>query len=352
MKKFYYVFLTVFLVVLIGVAAVGAQETPKAVKGGILNGRAIKLPAPAYPEAAKLENAGGPVSVAVTVDEEGNVIDAVAATEITITADDNSSMEAKPIHPALREAAEKAAREAKFSPTKLSGQPVRVSGTITYNFVAGSPPEQDRVLRPIDGRVINGRAITLPKPAYPSAAAEARVTGAVNIQVSIDEAGNVITATVASGHPLLSAPAVEAAREAKFSPTRLSGQPVKITGILTYYFKADGEWYTGETAPEAPVDGGVVNSKATSFPMPAYPPAARAVRAGGAVSVHVVIDEQGNVVTAMAVSGNPLLRSAAVTAAQDAKFSPTLLEGKPITVTGILVYNFVADDGYGNAKVH
>jgi periplasmic protein TonB len=89
------------------------------------------------------------------------------------------------------------------------------------------------------------------------------------------------------------------------------------------------------------ISGGVLNGKATSLPKPAYPPAARAVRASGAVSVQVLIDENGNVVSASAVSGNPLLRAAAVSAARGAKFSPTKLSGQPVKVSGVITYNFV-----------
>jgi protein TonB len=89
------------------------------------------------------------------------------------------------------------------------------------------------------------------------------------------------------------------------------------------------------------VSGGVLNGKAISLPKPAYPPAAKAVRAGGSVSVQVLIDENGNVVSANAVSGHPLLQAAAASAARSAKFSPTLLSGQPVKVSGVITYNFV-----------
>ncbi len=89
------------------------------------------------------------------------------------------------------------------------------------------------------------------------------------------------------------------------------------------------------------ISGGVLNGKATSLPKPPYPPAARAVRASGAVTVQVLIDESGNVVSASAVSGHPLLRAAAVSAARSAKFSPTQLSGQPVKVSGVITYNFV-----------
>lgn len=90
------------------------------------------------------------------------------------------------------------------------------------------------------------------------------------------------------------------------------------------------------------ISGGVLNGKATSLPKPAYPPIAKAARASGAVNVQVTIDESGNVISASAVSGHPLLRQSAITAARQAKFRPTVLSGQPVKVTGVIVYNFVA----------
>ena|ERR1041385_7725928 len=91
---------------------------------------------------------------------------------------------------------------------------------------------------PISGGVLNGKAISLPKPAYPPIARQAHASGTVVVQVTIDENGNVISAHAVSGHPLLQAVAVAAARGARFSPTKLSGQPVKVTGVITYNFVA------------------------------------------------------------------------------------------------------------------
>ena len=90
------------------------------------------------------------------------------------------------------------------------------------------------------------------------------------------------------------------------------------------------------------VSGGVINGKASRLVQPPYPPAAKAVHASGTVNVQVLIDESGNVVSASATSGNPLLRAAAVQAARSSKFTPTQLSGQPVKVSGIIVYNFVA----------
>lgn len=93
--------------------------------------------------------------------------------------------------------------------------------------------------------------------------------------------------------------------------------------------------------PPDMVSGGVVNGKAVNLVKPPYPPAAKAVRAAGAVNVEVVIDEQGNVVSANAISGHPLLRPSAESAARSSKFSPTILSGKPVKIRGVIIYTFL-----------
>jgi protein TonB len=102
-------------------------------------------------------------------------------------------------------------------------------------------PKEDikpKVPPTISKGVINGTALNLPRPAYPAAAKAIRVSGDVNVQVTIDEQGNVISASAVSGHALLKQVSEQAARSAKFRPTLLSGQPVKVTGIIVYKFSA------------------------------------------------------------------------------------------------------------------
>ena len=86
--------------------------------------------------------------------------------------------------------------------------------------------------------------------------------------------------------------------------------------------------------------GGVLNTSATERVQPDYPPLAKAAQVSGAVIVEVLIDEEGNVSSARAVSGHPLLRDAAVGAARNWKFTPTTLSGEPVRVIGTLTFNF------------
>ena len=113
------------------------QRTPDAskaaIRAGALNGRALKGPQPVYPAVARAAGAQGRVMVEVVVNEDGKV----------------ESAKALDGHPLLRQAAVDAARQWEFAPTKLSNQPVKVAGRISFNFTmtqgyegaaAGAPP--------------------------------------------------------------------------------------------------------------------------------------------------------------------------------------------------------------------
>lgn len=93
---------------------------------------------------------------------------------------------------------------------------------------------------------------------------------------------------------------------------------------------------------EASIRGGELNGKAIMLPKATYPAIAREAHASGKVTVEVVIDESGKVTWARATGGHPLLQQAAVQAAYGARFVPARLDGKPVKVTGDIVYNFVS----------
>jgi TonB family protein len=131
-------------------------------------------------------------------------------------------------------------------------------------------------------------------------------------------------ATPASGR---SSPTPTSARPSPTAPSAVGPPPPKTTDA--------------GSAGRGSVSGGVLNGKAISLPKPAYPAVARAGKASGVVQVTVLIDEDGNVVSARAVSGHPLLYAAAAGAARQAKFTPTKVAGQPVKVSGVIVYNFI-----------
>jgi TonB family protein len=120
------------------------------------------------------------------------------------------------------------------------GLPGGVPGGVVGSGDEPPPPppalaEPPKIIRK-SGGVLAGEAIKRTEPAYPALAKAARVAGAVVVEVTIDEAGNVISSRSISGHPLLKDAAVQAARGWKFKPTLLAGQPVKVIGTLTFNF--------------------------------------------------------------------------------------------------------------------
>lgn len=112
--------------------------------------------------------------------------------------------------------------------------------TETPDKLEVSPPpvktkeERPKILKV--SMVLNGKARLLPKPPYPQMAAAVGAAGEVSVQVTIDESGNVISSHAVSGHPFLKQAAERAALGARFTPTILNDQPVKVTGVIVYRF--------------------------------------------------------------------------------------------------------------------
>jgi outer membrane biosynthesis protein TonB len=91
---------------------------------------------------------------------------------------------------------------------------------------------------PLNVGIINKKATYLPKPIFPQ---NCRCRGKINVSVLIDApSGKVVDAKTFSGHPLLRISAVEAARQARFSPLIYTGKPMIVKGILVYNFNSNG----------------------------------------------------------------------------------------------------------------
>ncbi len=246
--------------------------------------------------------------------------------------------------------------------------------------------------------IVPAQMVTTPTLSLPKEAYESGLGGMVRVKIAIDESGNVTSVEDVTGPgpvcrqvkrddvTAMREAAREAAMQARFNPATRKGNAVASSMWLNFDFPGtdakkdlaasndiaaptrDGIEYTvkpdlnystsavskdqinasttsrslrsGSEMPRL-INGGVLNGKATELPKPPYPAAARAVRASGAVSIQVLIDENGDVFSARAVSGHPLLRSASAIAACESRFTPTLLAGIPVRVAGIITYNFV-----------
>ena len=98
------------------------------------------------------------------------------------------------------------------------------------------PSPAPKPMKPVSGGVLNGTALSLPSPAYPESAKRMKVQGMVTVEVVLDETGKVLSANATDGPQMLRDAAVLAAKRARFSPTKLSGMPVKVSGVINYKF--------------------------------------------------------------------------------------------------------------------
>lgn len=191
----------------------------------------------------------------------------------------------------------------------------------------------------------------------------AGIDGALVLSIEVDKTGKVKKAEIVAGPawPCGTEPKGELSdvrRGVKenvlssvFSPAMKDGKPqssdLYINFVIGEAYQAELRKREREEAlrrgeePPRVVKGGVLNGKALRLPRPEYPFVARSQRLSGSASIQVLIDEKGDVVRAGSVSGHPALQESARTAACSAKFAPTLLDGKPVRVNGVITYNFV-----------
>lgn len=102
--------------------------------------------------------------------------------------------------------------------------------------VRATPQPQPPQIKKLSSEVLSGKAYHKPAPPYPELARKAGASGPVAVQILVDEQGRVVSAEATGGHPLLRQAAMRAAFQARFTPTTLGGQPVKVTGVITYNF--------------------------------------------------------------------------------------------------------------------
>lgn len=223
---------------------------------------------------------------------------------------------------------------------------VKIAAIILFHVIllGSSNAQQPSITEPT---LLNSPTIAKPK-----AARETGLGGSVSVLVKIDENGNVQAASDALGPdwvcPNVGSPdvialrnsAIYAAFSAKFEPKMVDGKPVPAETRVSINFPSDGK-RSGVMTINHRLPSDILDKEANLVPLPDFPPAAVSVKASGPVGLQILIEMDGTVISAEPVSGHPLLRTAARNAACKAKFKPTLISGKPVRVTGSIVYNFI-----------
>jgi periplasmic protein TonB len=151
----------------------------------------------------------------------------------------NKSREARKTATTDLPVASNAATKLASGPVDLKSPAVASNQVMPLVNIDSEPPPTPGprpILKPVSGGVLNGTAISLPSPLYPDAAKRTRTSGIVTVDVILDETGKVLSANASSGPAMLRDAAVQAALKARFSPTKLSGQPVKVSGVINYKF--------------------------------------------------------------------------------------------------------------------
>ena len=228
-------------------AAKSTQRAPLRVGGNVQMSKLIRKVAPLYPEAARSANVEGNVMLDMRIDEAGMV------SEVRVIRG----------HPLLDQAAIDAVRQWRYQPTLLNGEPVPVQTTVSISFSEGGvvriesaefvapvevpprTPSQTTVpfataprIEPlrVGGNVQESRIIHKVDPVYPEGARQARISGIVMLEVTVNEAGEVATIRVIRGHPLLDQAAVDAVRQWRYEPTYLNGVAVPVIATATVIF--------------------------------------------------------------------------------------------------------------------
>jgi TonB family protein len=315
-----------------GIIVYNFERLVKCIKVGIVNRKALNIPPPKlsniiHPKHLKLSKTLY-IQVRVVVNPTtGNVIDAKVLNA----------------HPLLRTALISSARLTKFAPAFINSKPIFVRGTIVYKI---NP--DGRVETKISEKIISGEAINLPIPHCPTGLERClKQTEKVTVEVEINETGYVTAAESLSGHPLLRAAAVAAARRARFTPTYENEKAVRATAVIEYGFSPTGaDKNTAEVISigvrRMVISGHfLVGVKRIFEPKVEYPAAAKFANIKGKVEVRVLVDEFGKVEKAEIVSGHRLLQKAALEAARSIKFeSPKLSSGTPVKVSGVITFEF------------
>jgi TonB family protein len=197
-----------------------------------------------------------------------------------------------------------------------------------------TPPPDSTKLEPIKVK----------KAVYPYEAGRQKLQGEVVVKILVSESGDVESAEVVSGDPLLAKSALDAVRKWKFKPYIKNGKPVKVATKLPFDFafsdkvedsvaKSSEPQSTDDTdSKPVHVGAGVTSGLLIHKVNPIYPDEALRDRIQGTVVLRAIIGKDGRIDQLSLVSGHRLLAPAAIGAVQQWRYKPYLLNGEPVKV--------------------
>ncbi len=189
--------------------------------------------------------------------------------------------------------------------------------------------------------------IQIKKVAYPYEAQEKKLQGEVVVRILVSETGDVETAEIVSGDPVLAKSALDAVKKWKFKPFIKNGKRVEVSTKLPFDF-AFSENINDEKVPRdtkaavqrVRISAGVSGGLLVHRVQPVYPPEARQARVQGTVVLHAIINKEGRIANLQLVSGPKELAQAAIGAVQQWRYRPYLLMGDPVEVDTEIQVNF------------
>ena len=350
-----------------------SQETtsaPVELSEGSVQALLVKKVAPVYPPLARQARIQGTVILKIVINKDGDVRDVQLISG----------------HPMLAPAAVEAVKQWKYQPYTKDGEVVEVSTMVRVNFTmpgGGPAPGGTAGDAPggVGGTVFSGvidgvraseaemraQRIQQIDPVYPPLAVQEKVQGPVVLDVRISATGDVQNMMIVSGHPMLTASAIDAVKQWKYRPHVINGNAVAVTSMVRLQFKLTENDTVGVVSEPSPlptmrrtsvegtptpialpqrirVSSGVSQGLLVSKVAPEYPDEARDQHIQGMVILQVRIDREGNVMNAELISGHSLLAPAAIEAVRQWKYRPYLLNGNALEVDTQVQVNFVLQE--------
>ena len=232
-----------------------------------------------------------------------------------------------------------AAGDARLSEGDTLAAQGQTAGAIRAYLDAASRFDEAKTSAPPPAPVRVGGAVKPPKqvkrvnPEYPVTALSSRVQGVVLLEVTIGADGRVSDVRVTRSIPLLDTAAVEAVRQWVYEPTVVNGRPNPVIISVAVEFKL--------TAPQPIRVGGAIKPPTqTKRVAPPYPPEAQAAGVQGVVIMEATIGVDGKVTDVRVLRSIPLLDQAAMDAARQFEYTPTVIDGVTVPVIMTVTINF------------